>query len=358
MEKLKVVFLCENMFGNPYLGLLTKSLNSIGVQVKEIFSGFLFIFPILKGEKPEIVHFQTLHYYLLGRNKIHRLIKFLIFISQLLILKTIGIKIVWTVHEWTDRFEGGKRNLSSLESILLGKTFHAVITHCNSTKNELVKALRLDENSEKVFVVNHGNYIGYFENRISQIEARNELNLPLDNVVFLLFGTIHRTKGFLEAIDAFKKIEGKNISLLVVGYPAEEDLENLIRDKICECENILFVPRRIDDEEIQLYMNACDCVIFPYKVFTTSGATILAMSFGKACIAPARGYFKDVLDEFGAFFHDTNNKESLLIEMQSAIENKDNLVAMGKHNLKLAEQWSWDYVAKETYNIYQKCLFY
>jgi len=358
MEKLKVVFLCENMFDNPYLELLTQSLNSLGVQLKKIFGDVLFISPIIKGEKPEIIHFQTLHYYLLGKNKIHRSIKFLIFISQLLILRTIGIKIVWTVHEWADRFEGGKRNLSLLESILLGKSFHAVIAHCNSTKNEIVKALRLEENSEKVFVVNHGNYIGYFENRISQIEARNELNVPLDNVVFLLFGNIHRTKGFLEAIDTFKRLQEKNISLLVVGHPAEKDLEELIAEKISECENIFFVPRRINDEEIQLYMNACDCVIFPYKVFTTSGASILAMSFGKACIAPDRGYFKDVLDEFGTFFHDTNNKESLLIEMQSAIEKRNNLVDMGKHNLKLAEQWSWDYVARETYNIYQKCLFY
>ena len=42
--------------------------------------------------------------------------------------------------------------------------------------------------------------------------------------------------------------------------------------------------------------------------------------------------------------------------MKCAVENKNNLGEMGQHNLKLAEQWNWDYVAKETFNIYQRCL--
>jgi hypothetical protein len=42
--------------------------------------------------------------------------------------------------------------------------------------------------------------------------------------------------------------------------------------------------------------------------------------------------------------------------MKQAIEKRDKLLDMGKHNLKLAEQWNWDYVADETIKIYQGCL--
>ncbi|MFB8787488.1 MAG: glycosyltransferase family 4 protein [Potamolinea sp.] len=354
MNNLKVVFLCENMFGNPYQELLIKSLNSQGVEVKEDFCNVIFLPKIIK-EKPNAIHLQTLHYYFLGQNQLHRLIKFFIFISQVFILKLIGVKIVWTVHEWNDRFEGGKRNLSQIQSAIIGKLFHAVIAHCETTKKEITKALSLEnQDRDKVFVIRHGNYIGYFQNKINQREARKTLNILPDNLVFLLFGSIHRTKGFMEAIDAFKRLQENKISLLVVGHPSEENLEELIKDKIKDYENIIFVPRRINDNEIQIYMNACDCVVFPYKVFTTSGAVILAISFGKACIAPQLGYFNDVLDERGAFFYDSSLEDSLMQAMKQVIEKKNELPEMGKHNLKLAEPWSWNYVAEETIKIYQK----
>lgn len=355
MNNLKVVFFGTNFFGNPYKDLLIKHLNYLGVQGKEDRCHALFIQKVIGEGKPDILHLDTVHYFLLGNNKIHRWLKFLFFIIQILILKLIGIRVVWTVHEWSDRFEDGKQEILPIWAATLGRIFDAVITHCETTKNEITKAFRL-ENKNKIFVVYHGNYIDSYENKISQLEARKALGIPNENLVFLVFGTIHRTKGFLEAIDAFKRLQEESISLLIVGYPAEEQIEEMIVEKIKDYKNILFVPKRVQDDEIQIYMNACDCVVFPYKVFTTSGVAILAISFGKACIAPEGGYFSDVLDETGTFFHNSTKEDSLMSAMKCAVENKNNLGKMGQHNLKLAEQWNWDYVAKETFNIYQRCL--
>jgi glycosyltransferase involved in cell wall biosynthesis len=354
MNKLKVVFL-SILYENPYRDLLIGHLNSRGVQVVDYFPKVIFLPQILAEGKPDILHLHTLHFLLFGWNKIHRLIKFLILITQLFILRLIGIKIVWTVHEWADRFNDGKNDIPPIWRAIFGILFHAVITHCNSTKDEIVKAFSLG-NKDKVFVVLHGNYIDSYENRVSQVEARKALGIPNENLVFLLFGNILRTKGFLEAIDAFKCLQDKRIFLLIAGYPGEEQIEELIIDKINEQEDILFLPGKVPDEKIQLFMNACDCVIVPYKVFTTSGVTILTMSFAKACIAPNVGFFSDVLDDSGAFLYDSTHEDSLLQAMRAAVEKRDSLLEMGKHNLKLAEQWSWDYVAKETSRIYQRCL--
>lgn len=355
MNTLKIIFLGTNFFGNPYKDLLIKHLNYLGVQGKEERCHTLFIQKVIGEGKPAILHLDTIHYFLLGNNKFHRWIKFSIFITQICILKLIGVKVVWTVHEWSDRFEDGKQEILPIWAAIIGRIFDAVITHCETTKNEIIKAFRL-ENKNKVFVVYHGNYIGSYENQISQIEAQKALGVPNKNLVFLVFGTIHRTKGFLEAIDAFKRLQEESISLLVVGYPAEEQLEEVIKDSIKDYRNILFVPKRVQDNDIQIYMNACDCVVFPYKVFTTSGVAILAISFGKACIAPYGGYFSDVLDEAGTFFHNSTEEDSLMKAMQCAVQKKNNLPEMGQHNLKLAEQWNWSYVAKETLNIYKRCL--
>ncbi len=354
MNELKVVFL-SILYENPYRDLLIGHLNSRGVQVVDYFPKVIFLPQIFGEGKPDILHLHTLHYFFFGKNQIHRLVKFLIFISQVVILRLMGTKIVWTVHEWADRWSNGQTNIPPIWAATLGRLFHAVITHCNTTKNEIIKAFRL-ENQNKVFVVLHGNYIGSYENEVSQLDARQILGIPPDDLVFLLFGNILRAKGFLEAIDAFKCLREKKIFLLIAGYPGEEEIEELIKDKVKENENILFVPGIVPDEEVQIYMNASDCVIVPYKVSTTSGVTILAMSFGRDCIAPHVGFFRDMLDDCGAFLYDSTHEDNLLQAMKGAIEKRASILDMGKHNFKIAEEWSWDYVAEETINIYKKCL--
>jgi glycosyltransferase involved in cell wall biosynthesis len=354
MNNLKVVSL-SNLGNNHYRNLLVKHLNYKGVQIIDYFPNLIFLPRIIWEGKPDILHIHMLHYFLFKRNNITRLIKFLLFITQVFILRLIGTKTVITVHEWADRLGDGKHDIPLQWAAILGRLFHALITHCESTRNEIIKAFRL-ENKNKVFVIPHGNYIGSYENKVSQLEARKFLGINTEDLVFLLFGNIHRTKGFLEAIDVFKRLQQTKIFLLIAGYPGEEEIEELIKDKVKENENILFVPGIVPDEEVQIYMNASDCVIVPYKVFTTSGVTILAMSFGRACIAPQVGFFRDMLDDCGAFLYDSTHEDNLLQAMKGAIEKRASILDMGKHNFKIAEEWSWDYVAEETLNIYKKCL--
>jgi beta-1,4-mannosyltransferase len=349
------VFFISNLEGNHYADLIIKNLNANGAEVEDFFPSIFFLSTILREGKPDILHLHTLHYFFLGKNNFNRFIKFVIFISQILILKLLGVKIVWTVHEWADRFGGGKYAIPESASLILGRVFEAIIAHCESTKNEVVKAFHL-EGKNKVFVVLHGHYVGSYENKISQLEARKYLKISPENLVFLLFGNIHRTKGFLEGIEAFQRLQDNQISLLIVGNPAEDGIEELIKEKINQSKNIVFVPKIIPDDDIQIYMKACDCVMVPYKVFTTSGVTILSMSFAKACIAPKIGFFSDVLDDAGSFLYDSNQKDGLLQAMKKAIDKRDCLLDMGQHNLKIASQWTWDYVAEETLNIYQRCL--
>ncbi|MEQ9236757.1 glycosyltransferase family 4 protein [Coleofasciculus sp. E2-BRE-01] len=356
MNNLKVAFL-SRLGNNLHTDLFVKHLQNREIKVNLEESNFHFIFlpKIFGQEKPDIIHLHTLHYFFLGKNFIHRWIKFLIFTNQILILKSMGIKIVWTVHEWTDRFSGGKQDILPKWSILLGKLFDAIITHCDTTKNQIIEAFHLEKN-HKVFVVHLGNYIGTYKNEINKVNARKILGISTEATVWLLFGNIHRTKGFVKAIDAFKQLPGKDIFLIVAGYPAEPDIENIIRDKIKNYPNILFFPKRVPNDEIQLYMNASDCMISPYQVFTTSGATLLAMSFGKACIAPNQGFFRDILDDAGSFLYDATTEDGLFSAIKQANEKREHLSTMGQHNFQLAKQWSWDYVADETLKIYHRCL--
>jgi glycosyltransferase involved in cell wall biosynthesis len=363
IKNLRVIFLSE-WLTNPYKNLLSNSLTAKGVQVEEYRDDASSIFfPLaIWQKKPDILHLHLFRPLIVSRdpfvirkNMLFRWTKLLIFISQVFVLKLLGTKTVWTVHEWSDKFNFNKNDIPRQHTVTIGKFLDAIITHCDSTQKEISNAFDL-ENKNKVFTVPHGNYIDIYENKVSKLEARKALAIPTENVVFLLFGNIYRYKGVLEAIDAFKHLQQSGISLLIAGQPYEDRLEELIQDKIQGFTNIIFVPKRIPNEEVQVYMNASDCVLVPYQIFTTSGAVILAMSFGRACIAPSEGFFKDVLDHSGAILYDPTHEEGLLQAMKCAIEKKNRLMEMGKYNLKVAEQWNWDYVAEETFNIYQRCL--
>ncbi len=372
-SSLKVLFLWD-WEENPYKTLLTKHLNSLEIQVEQsvwkssepafflpkVFKNLNFKnldFNNIKKNKLDILHFHTLHPFILPKNannKISSIIKIILFVCQSVILKICGTKLIWTVHEWSNKVDE-KNNFSQWQGLILGYCLDGIITHCDRTKQEVELKCCLN-NKSKVFVVPHGNYINYYENTINSLECRQKLGIPEENTVFIIFGYIYRYKGILEAIDYFKKLNYKNITLLIAGRPCEDNLEDLIKNSICESTNILFFPGEIPDNSVQIYLNACDCVIIPYKIFTTSGVALLAMSFGKTCIAPCVGFFEDILNDSVSFLYDSNDVNGLFKAMQEAVENKNNLSEMGKKNLELATQYNWEFIANETLEIYKNSL--
>jgi len=342
---------------NPYKQLLAEGLAPLGVSVEEYKLTPIFLPKVSKvigWGNPGILHLHSLHVVLMGRNKLFRLIKLLLFIAQVYILKISGTRTVWTVHEWSDKLNSGNQEIPATHAKILGKVLDAFITHCETTQNEIRDAFSLEK--QKVFVVPHGNYVDVYENKINQSEARQQLNIPSENVSFLLFGSIYRYKGVLEAIYAFKQLNHPHTSLIIAGNPKEADLKDLIDKEIDGYSNILFVPQRIPEEHVQIYMNASDCVLVPYTVFTTSGVAILAMSFGRACIAPKVGFFSDMLDEVGSVLYDVEGPADLLDAMKQFVSKKNDIDKMGIHNRTVAEQWNWSVVAKNTYEIYRSCL--
>jgi beta-1,4-mannosyltransferase len=128
-------------------------------------------------------------------------------------------------------------------------------------------------------------------------------------------------------------------------------VQNIADDK-----RIKLVPGFVAPDEIQMYMNATDLVIFPYRDVLTSGAVLLAMSFGKACVAPRKGCIGEVLDNDGAFLYEPDDENGLIQAMNSALQKQSQLSNMGQHNLQLAEKYNWKRIAKMTSDVYYSCI--
>lgn len=172
--------------------------------------------------------------------------KAFIFASQVKLLRLLGIRTIWTAHEWAHKFGG---EITPLQSAIIGNSFHAIIAHCETTQRQLESAFML-ENKNKVFNIPHGNYLD-IENTISKQDARSKLNLPEDSFVFLLFGHLYPFKGHLEAIEAFQKLDQDRSYMLIVGSVGDVQFKEQIEKKIAGYQNILLIPERIRMKEFK-----------------------------------------------------------------------------------------------------------
>lgn len=354
----KTLFLPDWSEGNPYQKLLINGLRSNGVEAD--LDDFHRRWPrllrtVLKHGSCDIVHLHWIDSYISwitsSKGTLKQNIKILLCFIDLLLVKIIGKKIIWTVHNIYGH-DAGNISLELKLRKLIFRMAGAVIAHSESGKKDIIAEYGItNEGSiEKIHVVEHGDYCGYYPNTVKKNEARYRLGIGGDGKVFLFLGAIRPYKGIEDLVDAFKEcnFSGKS-KLLIVGKPGNTEIDGKINRLIEGIDNIEFHPKFIDDDEIQLYMNAADVCVFPFKKILTSGSVILAMSFGKAIIVPKQGCLMDLVDEKGAIFF----REHRTLKECLKVAEKKELESMGENNLNLIKHYGWDFVASKLINVYK-----
>lgn len=344
---MKVVFIPDYRNGNSYQTDLTHSLSNQGASI--CFG----LKSIIRNWKPEILHIHWPYPYMVANNKYATIAKSTGFICGLVLLKLFRIKIIWTVHNIIDH-EGRFKSLELSFNKILTKLCDKLIVHCSSAKTEVEKVYG---KGLPIVVIPHGNYIGRYKNIITTSDARNKLKFNDEDIVFLHFGYIRPYKGVPELINTFKKLRYDKAKMLIVGRPRDEKIATNILYNCKDEWRIKNILEFIPDEDIQIYMNASDVVILPYKDVLTSGSVILSMSFGKPIIAPEAGCIADILDNKGSFLYSNIERDGLLKAMRKVLNtDRGTLLDMGRYNFRLMEQFNWNDIGKRTYNLYQECL--
>jgi beta-1,4-mannosyltransferase len=336
---------------NPYQRLLTKAQRKLGLNVIDGGGGGNFFRTALLRWRADILHFHWLHPYMIRRSAAATLLRSLRLLIELRLLTLFGQRIIWTVHNLKNH---DNRHLQ-LERWFTKRFAHlcsAIIAHSDAAAHEAATAFDIIDSSQ-IHVVPHGNYIGCYPNEVSRAAAREKLGLDSDSIVFLFLGRIEAYKAVSELIREFKTVP-KDLHLLVAGKPADPETEETIRKEIGATQNIAFHPGFVAEDRIQFYMNACDAVILPYRDVLTSGAAMLAMSFGRAGIAPRLPGMLELLDEEGAFIYEPNKPGALAEAIRAAAAQKSELRRMGNHSRAKISGNDWDHVAKRTVEIYKK----
>ncbi|MHC4950021.1 MAG: glycosyltransferase [Planctomycetota bacterium] len=341
---------------NPYQDQLRTNLEKQGVTVYDFKAKTILLKRIIRWYKVDILHLHWIAPFFIRETRVKSWFRGFIFLSKLCIIRLSGVKIVWTMHNLTDHEEPFPV-LSGFVRRLVAKLASAIIVHSEIARKAVCEDFGKSIN-RKLSIVPHGHFIDCYPNKVGRQEAREKLGIADDRFVYLFFGAVRQYKGVDKLINAFNQLDNPAATLIIAGKALNEELNRKITDMCGGNENITFVSTFIKPEDIQLYMNACDIVVFPYRKILTSGAVILAMSFGRACVAPKIGCVPDVLDENGAFLYEggVDDEQRLLEAMRCAFENRQSVEQFGLHNRKLAEKWKWSGIAEMTAKIYRRAL--
>jgi len=221
------------------------------------------------------------------------------------------------------------------------KNSKAIITVSNTTKDEIVKHLKI--NSKKISVTYEG-----ADDRIY-----NPVKKKLDENYFLYVGNAYPHKNLVNLIKAFNLLEKekKNLKLIFVGR--EDYFYRELRASFQPKESIIFKGGVTDSELFSLYDNATALVI--PSLMEGFGLPVLEAISDK-CLVLASNIptFKEIYKDNLLYF-DQNNPSDIYKALKYTVDVKNAKVIDDKIKkaYEYSKQFSWEKMAKETLKVYE-----
>ena len=300
---------------NPYQKLLYGTLaQAFGIRVKGYAPQF-FCTDILDQNKKEFtyIHLHWLHSFfdVSKEDTVNS------FIKTLFYAKKLGYKIIYTAHNIISHdstyFEREKQIRRELTTF-----FDYIFVHGEFAKQRIINEIGV--NKDKVHIIPHGTYEGYYPNNVTREVAREKLGIEKNKFVFLFLGNIKNYKGIDSLLDAYTNIRKTqdDVVLIIAGRVFDEESKIKIEEHANNDKSILHYFGFIDEQDLQVYYNASDLVILPYRHILTSGAALLSIAFHTPIVAPRLGCIPEIIteDKQGYLF---NNFDEMLEKMQHAI---------------------------------------
>jgi len=351
---MKVIFIPDYSDGNPYQSDLAEGLEKLGVEISlESGEGRFPVNDALRRYKNvDILHIHWTHRFLFSTDRFRTFVRIIKFLLELVFVKIRGIKIVWTVHNLQNHEKRYPR-LELLFHRILARHADGIVVHCEKAREAVIKTYKISRRiRDRVIVIPHGDFICNYTNEISRESARDILGIPENEFVYLSFGSIKKYKGITELIEAFGEIETPRVRLFVVGRCRDTGLFKSIENAAKKDRRVSIIADFIADNEIQIYMNAADVVVLPYRDILASGAAILAMSFAKPVIAPNIGCMEEQLAKNGAIFYEADSETGLINAMKNALSC--DLKTMGMKNRERVKNFDWDRISRKLLGLYNR----
>jgi glycosyltransferase involved in cell wall biosynthesis len=159
-----------------------------------------------------------------------------------------------------------------------------------------------------------------------------------------------------ELIAAYRQVADNSTRLLIGGRPILAEYAAEVTQLASGTPEITLWLRRLEEEELHLLLAAADAVVLPYRAILTSGALVLAMGAGRACIAPRMGMFEEHLGDGGGILYEPGNIDALAAALREAVSRREALDTMGERNRAVVAEWSPEAVGAQMAEIIRRAL--
>lgn len=297
--------------------------------------------------RPDILHVQ---YIPLAERGMRLEMWFLTFARRL------GIKLVYTVHNVLPH-DSGERHREIYRRIY--QRMDALICHTEASRNRLAEEFGVAP--DRIWVIPHGPLFQQTA-RPSRAQARAHLGVPEDTCVVLWQGLVKPYKGIEFLLRAWKRLQPERLpaQLVIAGSGEASALEG-VRQTVSALglrDAVRLELRFLEVEELPVYYQAADIVVYPYQAITQSGALLTGLSFGKAIVATALPAFEEVLQNgvTGALVR-YGDVEGLAGMLRRLIRDPAGREGLARAASEWSEQRiSWPAIAQQTHRCYEAVL--
>ncbi|WP_054023198.1 glycosyltransferase family 4 protein [Bacillus sp. FJAT-28004] len=328
---------------NFYNDLLTDSLSSAGMEVKDLKHGKLML-QVGQAKAGDIVHIHWMHHAYQNNNPLLFIVKSIIFVMTMLYLKLRNVQLVWTIHNLYPHQVKYKR-LERFMRTLICKFCSKLLVASESIKRKVMMEFGVP--ASKLFVVKHGHYLGVY--KPAGFNFRESYGISKEADVYLFLGAIKAYKGVEDLIEAFNACKTRNTYLIIAGK-ADKQMESYLK-RVEDKENIILDLRFIPNEAVADLISAVDVMVMPYKEITTSGSAILGLSFRKLIVMPDNDFIDEYFMEDMVVSYNPNDYNGLENAMKAALNVKrEHKTPKYEEVLK---ELDWGSIAQRIKNVYQ-----
>ncbi|NIR28093.1 MAG: glycosyltransferase [Gammaproteobacteria bacterium] len=280
---------------NPYTWSLYDRLGRLGVEVTEFTRR-----RILAGSGADIWHVHWPEGVLVPPNPLKAFVKLQTLLFLLRWARLKGVRVVWTVHNLGSHPH--ERRHRWLEAWFWRAFIPKVDAYISLTETGRELATRRFPALAQVpgFVIPHGHYRGLYPDEVSRADARARLDLPSKARVALFIGQIRPYKNVPGLIEAFAQLPDEDARLIIAGRVRTRRLREILEEKIFGDLRIRAHLDFVPAAEMQLYLRAADLVVLPYDEVLNSGSALLALSFDRPVLAPAKGALRELAGTVGS----------------------------------------------------------
>ncbi len=279
--------------------------------------------------------------------------------------KMLGKRLVLTAHNIdASQRDGGDSVVNRLSLKFSYNLMDHIFVHTEKMREQLIKEFKVTDS--KITIIPHGILNTIPDTGLKKAEARNRLQLNIQEKVLLFFGYIAPYKGLehlIRALDYLRRADG-SFRLIIAGEIKDcqaywEKIESLMEELALEKFVIKHI-RHIPDNEVELFFKSSDVLVLPYKFIFQSGVPFLSYSFGVPVIATDVGSLREVIVE---------GKTGLICQKDDPVDLADKIrVFFGselygnlEENMKKIkrhgnERYSWDGIGATIHGVYDALL--